>query len=291
MSKKDLPDFNILWDYGNPAATGEKFSVLLPLAENAGDNSYLAELLTQIARTEGLQMHFDEAHKILDRADTLITDDMHLARIRYLLERGRAYNSSKVYDKAKENFLRAYNLALEKKLDFYTIDAAHMMGIVEKGDESLRWNEIAMKHAESSDDKKAKGWLGSLYNNTGWTYHDMGEYEKALDLFEKNVVWHTERNSKQGLIIAKWCVGKTLRSLGRIQQAFDKQKALYKEIKLKKMREDGYNNEEIGECLLLLNRKDESKKYFKKAFTLLSQDIWFAENEKDRLDRLKKLSK
>ncbi len=291
MANSALPDFNILWDYSNPAATGEKFRVLLPLAEKAGDNSYLAELLTQIARTESLQMKFDESHKILDRADKLITEDMHLARIRYFLERGRAYNSSKVYDKARENFLKAYNLALEKKLDFYTIDAAHMMGIVEKGDKSLEWNEIAMKHAESSEDKKARGWLGSLYNNTGWTYHDMGEYEKALAIFEKNVLWHTERNTKQGLIIAKWSVGRVLRSLGRIQQAFDKQKALYKEIKLKGFREDGYNSEELGECLLLLNRKDESKKYFKKAYTLLSQDIWLAENEKARLERIKKMSK
>jgi len=291
MSKKDLPDFNILWDYNNPAETGEKFRVLLPLAEKAGDNSYLAELLTQIARTESLQKQFDEAHKILDRADKLITADMHLARIRYFLERGRAYNSSKVYDKAKEQFLNAYNMALENKLDFYTIDAAHMMGIVEKGYESLKWNEIAMKHAEASEDKRARGWLGSLYNNTGWTYHEMGEFEKALDLFEKNVEWHTERNAKQGLIIAKWSVGRVLRSLGRIQQALDKQKALYKEIKLKGMREDGYNSEEIGECLLLLNRADESKKYFKKAYTLLSQDIWLSENEKDRIARLKKLSK
>jgi tetratricopeptide (TPR) repeat protein len=215
---------------------------------------------------------------------------MPLARIRYLLERGRTFNSSKVYDKAKENFLEAYRLSDENKFDDYTIDAAHMMGIVEKGNESLKWNEIAMKHAEETQDNKAKGWLGSLYNNTGWTYHNMGEYEKALELFEKYVSWQTERNAKRGLIIAKWCVARTLRSLGKVQEALDKQMDLKTEIEQKNMGEDGYNSEEIGECLLLLNRKDESKPYFKKAYEMLSGDIWLAENEKDRLIRIKKLS-
>jgi len=235
-------------------------------------------------------MKFEEAHKILDEAEKLITDKIPLAKVRYLLERGRTYNSSKVYDKAKELFMEAYQLSDLNKFDRYTIDAAHMMGIVEKGEESLRWNEIAMNHAEATTEKNAKAWLGSLYNNTGWTYYEMGEYEKALQLFEKYVIWNTQRNTKQGLIFAKWCVGKTLRSMGKIQEAFDRQKALYKEIKLKGLKEDGYNYEEIGECLLLLNRKDESKKYFTKAFELLSKDIWFKENEKERLERLKTLS-
>ena len=290
MPEKNLPDFNELWNFDDPAETGEKFKELLPLAENSGEVDYHVQLLTQIARTEGLQMKFDDAHKILDEAEKLITIDMPLAKVRYFLERGRTFNSSKVYDKAKVLFLEAYKFSDENNFDRYTIDAAHMMGIVEKGEESLRWNEIALKHAENSTDKKAKAWLGSLYNNTGWTYYDMGEYLKALELFEKNVNWHLERNTKQGLIIAKWCVGKALRSLGRVQQAFDRQKALYKEIKLKGMKEDGYNYEEMGECLLLLNRKEESKKYFAKAYELLSNDIWLQKNENERLDRLKNLS-
>jgi hypothetical protein len=38
-----------------------------------------------------------------------------------------------------------------------------------------------------------------------------------------------------------------------------------------------------------MNKKDEAKPYFKKAYELLSKDIWMAENEKPRLDRLKEL--
>src|SRR5438552_753257 len=257
MPENKFPDFDSLWDYNNPAETGKKFREILLKVKKSRNTDYLAQLLTQIARTESLQMKFDEAHKILDKAEGLITADTPLAQIRYLLERGRTYNSSKVYDKAKENFLEAYNLSDKNNFDDYTIDAAHMMGIVEKGDESLKWNEIAMMHAEQTNDKKAKGWLGSLYNNTGWTYHSMGEYSKALELFKKYVDWQAERNTKEGLVIAKWCVARTLRSLGNIQEALARQIDLKKEIEEKKLGQDGYNFEEIGECLLLLNRSDE----------------------------------
>ena len=57
-----------MWDYNDPAGTGKKFLELLPDAKASGDRSYLAQLLTQIARTRGLQMKFDEAHKTLDEA-------------------------------------------------------------------------------------------------------------------------------------------------------------------------------------------------------------------------------
>ena len=289
MAQNNLPEFDKLWDYNNPAETEKKFKDILQQAENSGDTSYLIELITQIGRTQGLQMKFDEAHKTLDRAEQLLKVEYERPKIRYLLERGRVYNSSKVYDRARELFLQAYDHAVESKEDNLAVDAAHMMGIVEKGDESLKWNEIAMSDAEKSIDPKAKGWLGALYNNTGWTYHDMGNYEKALELFEKNVIWHTERNSKMELIIAKWCVGRTLRSLNRVDESLKMQLELNKEISDKGMEQDGYNYEEIGECMLLLNKNDESKPYFIKAYDLLSKDIWLVENEKGRLDRLKKL--
>lgn len=284
-----LPDFDKLWDYNNPAETEKKFKEILPQAEESKDKSYLIELLTQVARTEGLQMKFDDAHKTLDRAMKLIKADHIRPRIRYMLERGRVYNSSKVYDKAKELFLAAYQQAVKYNEDNLTVDAAHMMGIVEKAEESLKWNEVAMKHAEYSKDENAKKWLGSLYNNTGWTYHDMGDYNKALELFERNVIWHSERNTKQGLSIAKWCAARTLRSLGRTEEALDKQIELSAFNNELGLGEDGYNSEEIAECLLALNRGDEAKHYFRKAFELLSKDIWLQENEKERLEKLKKL--
>ncbi|MFM8370637.1 MAG: hypothetical protein ACKOBD_17965, partial [Chloroflexota bacterium] len=52
---------------------------------------------------------------------------------------------------------------------------------------------------------------------------------------------------------------------------------------------DGYVDEEIGECLLALNRVDEAKPYFTKAYELLSQDEWLMANEPERMKRMKEL--
>ncbi len=284
-----LPNFDSLWNYDNPSETEKKFREILPQAESSGDTSYLIQLITQIARTQGLQTKFDDAHKTLDHAKELNPEKFDAANIRYLLERGRVYNSSKVKDKAKELFLEAYNFGLTRNLDNYTIDAAHMMGIVEQVEESLKWNETAIKLAESSNEQKARKWLGPLYNNTGWTYFDMKEFDKALNMFERNVEWHTSMQSKIPLIGAKWSVARVLRELGNVDEALTMQLDLIDELKEKELEQDGYVFEEIGECLLLKNKKEDSKPYFKQAYELLSKDIWLQENEKERMARLKEL--
>ncbi|RPI17421.1 MAG: hypothetical protein EHM58_09325 [Ignavibacteriae bacterium] len=290
MEKTNLVEFDKLWDYNDPAATETKFRELLPHAEQSGDVNYHAQLLTQIARTQGLQRKFDDAHNTLDTVENMLTPDTPLARIRYLLERGRVFNSSKNTEKAIMFFKDAFNGCLIAHEDFYAVDAAHMMGIAEKGEESLKWNERAIELAELSTDAKTKGWLGSLLNNTGWTFHDMGNYDKAMDLFQKCLKWHEERNTGMGHRIAKWTVARTLRSLGNYKDALESQRALQKEIEDNNIEPDGYVYEEIGENLIALGQNDEAKQYFSKAYELISKDEWMAANEKERLERLKKLS-
>ena len=91
----DLPAIDTLWDYDNPEATAIKFRDLLPLAEKSVDKTYYAELLTQLARTQSLQRNFEESHRILDTASHVMDgQNMPIAEIRYLLERGRAFNSA-----------------------------------------------------------------------------------------------------------------------------------------------------------------------------------------------------
>jgi tetratricopeptide (TPR) repeat protein len=284
---ENILEFDKLWDYNNPAETEKKFRDVLPRIKDSKNQSAYLQLLTQIARTLGLQMKFDEAHKVLDEAESQLTDKDHLPKIRYFLERGRALNSSKQKDKGKELFLKAYKTASENGEDFYAIDAAHMLGIIEPYEEAQKWNEEAMKLAEKSKDKRANNWLGSLYNNTAWNYHGNNEYEKALKLFEKNVKWHTEKNSLKQLIIAKWCVAKTLRSLNKVDESLKMQQDLLKEAEDKGIHDNGYTYEELAECHLIKGNKEESKKYFKLAYDRLSKDIWLAEYEKERLDRMK----
>jgi tetratricopeptide (TPR) repeat protein len=287
----DLPDFDALWDYNHPDSTEARMRDLVPVAEAAGDRSYLAQLMTQIARTQGLQMRFDDAHRTLDGVKVMLTDDMPVVEIRYLLERGRVYNSAGLPDSARPLFLAAWDAALKAKEDFYAVDAAHMMAIIEPPEEQLAWAGKAMEVAEASADERAKRWLGPLYNNTGWTYHDLGDHDKALEFFDKALAWNRQYGSPEGVRIARWTVAREYRSLGRVEEALSLQKDLEREIREAEVETDGYVFEEIAECLLLLGRDDEAKPYFALAYEHLSQDPWLVANQAERLTRLEELSR
>jgi len=284
----DLPDLYPIWNYSKPDETEVKFREILPLAEASGDRSYHAQLLTQIARCNALQRKFDEAHAILDEAEEMIGGERGVARVRYLLERGRTINSSGDPAASRPYFAEALELGKELGEDNYAIDAAHMLGIVYQGDESLRWNEVAIEMTEATSDPIARRWMGPLYNNTGWTYHNNGAYERALELFEKNVAWHTEQKTKRGLFIAKWCVARALRSLGRLDDALAIQRALYDEM-MADEQPDGFVFEELGEIYLAQGKSEEASPNFAKAYELLSKDVWLAANETARLERMKEL--
>ncbi len=285
-----LPNFDTLWNYKDAAATEMKFKEFLPEAEEFDRPGYTAALLSQLARAQGLQGKFDEALATLENAESMLDDETVTARVRCLLERGRVMNSSGKKEESIPYFTEAWETALEAGEDFHAVDAAHMMGIVTPPEEQLVWSEKAMEVAERSEDRRTKGWLGPLYNNTGWTYHDMGNYKKALEIFEKSLEWRESAGDAYGTRIAKWTIGRTYRSLGRIEEALAVQEALLAEFEAAGAPPDGYVYEELGENHLLLGNEAEAKKNFGAAYELLSKDKWLAKHEKERLDRMKKLS-
>ena len=220
--------------------------------------------------------------------DNPSNDAIQTPRLRCLLERGRTYNSTGDVEAARPMFEEAWKLARKVGEDYHAVDAAHMLGICEPADASLLWNNRAMEAAEASDDPRAKGWLGALYNNTGWTYHDAGEYEKALELFEKGLAWREERDNPQATQIAKWAVARAHRSLGRTEEALAMQQSLLEEHETAGT-SDGYVFEEVAECLFALERPDEARPFFNQAYQELSKDGWLVDNEPERLARLRRL--
>lgn len=281
-------DFDKQWNYGDPAASEAAFRKHLPEAEKNAGSSYHLQLLTQIARAQGLQRKFDDAHATLDSVEKCLDESQAVVKVRYLLERGRVFNSSGKPDQAKPLFLQAWETGQAAGEDFYAVDAAHMMGIVTAGDDALAWNLKALQRAEQSNSPRARNWLGSLYNNIGWTYHDQGRYDKALELFEKALTFRQEKKQENEIRIARWSVGRALRSLKRTDEALAIQRELLAEWN-KIGQQDGYVYEELGECLLELDRTDEAKPWFAKAYGELSKDDWLKENEAERLARLKRL--
>ncbi|OPA81027.1 hypothetical protein BVG16_01390 [Paenibacillus selenitireducens] len=283
-----MRDFDQLWDYHHPNETEQRFNRLLAEVEHVQDPCYIAELLTQIARTQGLQMKFSEAHDTLNRVETLLTEDMPAAKIRYFLERGRVYNSSSQQAAAIPYFLQAWELGVQTGEEDYAVDAAHMLGIAEATPEQrMAWNLKALALAERS--LKANRWLGSLYNNIGWAQVDAGNLDEALNLFERAFEFRKSQGKPEPIFIAKWSIAKVLRLMHRTQESLEIQMDLLRESE-QIANPDGYVNEEIGECLLLLHRNMEAQPYFSRAYELLSLDSWLIKNEPDRMVRLKELA-
>jgi tetratricopeptide (TPR) repeat protein len=216
-------------------------------------------------------------------------EPLPIAQVRYLLERGRCLKDSGEMDKARQCFLQAWELALRERLDAYAVDAAHMMGIIERPPgEAMAWNLRAVEYARSSGDPAARRWLATLLNNIGWTYHAMGDYAAALPIFEEALHLRRTQGHPASIRMARWCVAKMLRLLGRPAEALIEQESLLGECE-RARQSDGYIHEELAECLLALGRKKEAAAHFARAYELLSRDASFPSDEVPRLQRMKAL--
>ena len=284
-------DFDALWDYQHPDQTEEAFRQVLLHTEHNVDDSYRLQLLTQIARTQGLQRQFTEAHQTLDLVQEQLRAELVIPTIRYLLERGRIFNSSGQQSEAQTWFQQAWDLARQhEEAAFFAVDTAHMLAIVTPSfEEKIAWGNTALNSALASTDERVHGWGGSLYNNLGWAYHEQGEYARALEYFQQALQWQQEYGSAREIRIAGWCVGRTLRSLQRTTEALALQLELLAAWEKSEEEQDGYVFEEIAECLFVSGRLSESRPYFAQAYTFLSQDPWLVAQESERLQRLKQL--
>jgi tetratricopeptide (TPR) repeat protein len=285
-----MADLDTLWNFDDPAGTEVRFRALLP--ELAPGSPARCELLTQVARTQGLQRAFAAADSTLDEVEAALAGPAATdrVRIRYLLERGRVRNSAGDPSAARPLFIEAFDRALLAKEDALAVDAAHMVAIVEAAPaDQARWNERALALAAGSTDPKARQWRGSLLNNMGWTRHGEKDYAAALDLFEQALAARLEQGDAGSIRVARWCVARCLRSLGRLDEALARQRELEAECTAAGA-PDGYVYEEIGECLLALGRAGEARPALARAYEELSKDPWLAANEQPRLERLRALA-
>lgn len=207
-----------------------------------------------------------------------------LVEIRLQLEKGRIENSSGKRRDAKPYFLRALELARQEHLDFYAVDASHMLGIVSEGQESIQWNRLALQIAADSKFKRAQDWKGSLLNNLGWTYFNIGDFDTALSTFNSALDFHKAAGDPVRIRIARWTVARCLRALKRYGEAFAIQNDLIQ------YPEQGYVSEELGELFLVMGRPDEARLRFKKTYELLSQSLGSDPSQANRLARLRELS-
>lgn len=286
-----------MWDFDDALASYDAFTAA---TEVSGESSAVGLVLrTQTARAQGLQRDLAGASETLDAVSTDLdraasgigeAETQHV-RARLELERGRVLNSGGSPADARPHFDTAYTEATAAGLAGLAIDALHMSAIAAGRTDgpaaAAAINAQAISVAVGSDDPAARRWLGSLLNNHGWERHDAGAYEEALQIFRRAVEIRVEQGSAREIAIARWCVGRCLRSLERYSEALEIQETL---ASTPAAAGDGYVYEELGENLLALGRGDEATPYFSRAHELLSQDDWLLDDEAERLQRLATLS-
>ena len=215
-----------LWNFTDPAGSELRFRGALAGAR--GD--FGLELETQIARSYSLRKRFADAHAVLDALQPRLAGAGTRPRLRYLLERGRAFNSSGDKAAARPLFVQAWDLAKAAGEEYLAIDAAHMVAIVDGGEQALRWNLMALPLAASARDTEARRWKAALLNNIGHELNVLGRHGEALGYLEQALEAYRERGDPGSVRIARWMVAHTLRLLGRKQEALVVQLELKEEL-------------------------------------------------------------
>lgn len=301
----DIHNFDkLIGQLGNPVLIEAKLTELLPQAQKLSDNSVYVQMLTQIGLMQAVQKKFEQAHARLDQAQGACRTDDYVGQVRLLLERGRVFQQASDIEQAQKYFHASYELSKLHDLDYHTINAAHMIAIVEPElSDKMRWNKLALDLTLQTKDTKAAQWLAPLYNNLGQNYFDAQQYEKslyhyqqALQLFEKD-----DRYSSANCIFSRWTIARCLRALGDVDKAFALQHELLSTIKILEhtkqygMPEEmfflvrGWIYEELAEVYSLENNQFEMQKYARLALLDLEHNEMFKTTSSDRIERLHNL--
>ncbi|HEY2598129.1 MAG TPA: tetratricopeptide repeat protein [Candidatus Dormibacteraeota bacterium] len=206
-----------LWDFDDLDGSERRFEEQL---DKEPSDAGRAEVLTQLARMQGLRGMFAEGDSLIDQAQAL-SDGSAAVEARIEMERGRLRNSSGDAGTALRMFEAAFEIAERGGEQFLAADAAHMAAIASPDRQAkLQWTERGVRIAMESSDRDVSYWLGPLYNNLGWAYQDAGEHQAALEAF-KLALASRERYPEMPALIqhAKEAVAEALRALGRAEEA------------------------------------------------------------------------
>jgi tetratricopeptide (TPR) repeat protein len=274
-----------LWDFDDLDPTERRLRE--QLAREA-DDAARAEVLTQLARVEGLRGDVDAGERLIEEAAARAGDDATaLARID--LERGRLRRSSGNLEAALPLFASAFETSLEARAYFIAADATHMAALAAPDRSGfLAWTTRGVELAEAQDE--ARYWLGPLLNNLGWGYFENGEYEPALNAFERALrARERDPDDRRAIEIARFAVGKALRALGRSQEAVP----LLEQAVAWAQSEgapDGWFHEELAEEYAAVGRASDAREQARLALPLLLEaDPSFA-GDGERAARLRSIA-
>ncbi|MFN7757574.1 MAG: tetratricopeptide repeat protein [Betaproteobacteria bacterium] len=231
-------DLSSLWDFSRPDVSEQRFRAALLTASE--DDALI--LRTQIARSLGLRRDFERAREELRAVAKELDRAGAEARTRYFLELGRTYASAahpaelqtpQASELARSAYRQAIELARTASLDGLAIDAIHMMAFVDTdAADQLTWAEEALRIVESSTQPAARRWEASIRNNLGHALHQLGRYDEALVQLRQAVAIRERGTSAEATRTAHWMVARTLRVMGRVDEALKIQLRLEREADL-----------------------------------------------------------
>jgi cytosine deaminase len=208
-----------LWDFDDPAVSEQRFRGRIAYADLAAVATQ--ELATQLARALGMQGRFEEASEILDS----LTSQHPVVLARMSLERGRLRHSVGDRPAAVSHFAAGLDHARAVGDDFLAADAAHMLAIADERNAG-EWVRVGLAIIDSTTDARARRWRGPLHNNLGWTLHDRGDHDEALEQFRLAQAAFERGGTAAQVNNARWAVARCLRALGRCEEALAIQQRL-----------------------------------------------------------------
>ena len=204
-----------LWDFDDLDLSERRFTEQLG---REVDDTGRAEVLTQLARIEGLRGAFDRCGELLDEA-ARAGGGRAVADVRVALERGRMLRSNGDPSAAYPFFIIAFERGVAAGEHYLAARRGHMAALAAPDDEGFRaWTTRGIELGER--EPGAAYWRGPILNNLGWTLHERGAYEEALSAFERALAVRQEDDSNEYAIeIARYAVAVSLRALGRPAEA------------------------------------------------------------------------
>lgn len=258
MAEAQSHGWRDVWDFGDLDLSEARFRALVEEEESPAGR---AALLTQLARIEGLRGEFGAGERLLVEAEALGGAEAWV-----LIERGRLLRSSGNGPGALPLFEASFEQARAGGDGFLAADAAHMAALV--GDVEA-WTA---RGVELARDGQGRYWLAPLLNNLGWSRYEAGDFDRAHEAFEEALAVRSEDPQQpHEREIARYAVGKTLRALGRVDEATDRLETAAAWATGAGV-ETPYIHEELAECYAAAGRRDEARVQAERALELFRDD-------------------
>ena len=272
--------FEAFWDFDDLDLSERRFSEQL---DREVDDAGRAEVLTQLARVQGLRGAFDRCGELLEQAERL-GDGSALVEIRVLLERGRMLRSSGDPAAGYPLFVRAFERGDGAGEYFLAADAAHMAALAAADVDGFRaWTARGIELGEQQP--AAAYWRAPLLNNLGWKLYDQGAFEEAASVFERALaVRETDGSSEHDVEIARYAVAVSLRALGRPEEAAARAEQTVA-WSVRAGHPAPFFHEELAEDYAALGRLDEAAEHARRALDAFGSDATPA--QRSRLEELR----